>query len=509
MKTTKTIHCKINPALIIILTFFSTPIYPLNPINYASAFFLRQILPSTIVAWINNQPPLWNQQTTEESAAFKDLDFPPDFILGVGTSAYQVDGNCHHSSYATWPHKNPRYKELAGKACDHWNLYKEDIHLMRHELGVAASRFSVEWSRIEPHEGEFDQEALDHYAAVYVEYIRNGIQPFIGFHHYSDPQWFLDKGGFEQPKNKNLFVHFCTRVYQELNAAHSLASLPENLQPRWITFNSPASYAANGYLTGERPPGKKSMASMINVVKNMCAAHRAVYTTIKKDFPHAQIGITHNVYHLYPENPYNPLHRIKAHFGNALVHDIIYDFFINGGPRYTNPWKALWGAASTKKKCLDFICLNHYNHGLIGNKGAVPVPHEMKTDSSQYGICPPSMTLALREIHKELAHPLKIPIYITENGIATTDPVLRNMAIHHNLFAVKQAMNEGIPVKGYFYWSFMDNYEWKDGYSVCYGLYAVDRATLKRTFRGNLEDFYFVRLARRLNLKRSLLTPLS
>jgi beta-glucosidase len=321
-----------------------------NPITAcANRTIFARVLCAGIWHTITNQKPLqWNWEKIKLPAAaiyaqnlkniLKKQNINPDnFLWGVGTSAHQVDGGCKPTecNWAQWEQEQcgKLVKEPAGKACDHWHHYKDDIALMKNKLGVNTYRFSVEWSRIEPREGEFNQEELYHYAAVCDELNKQGIKPLVGFHHYTDPIWFLDAGGFEKEKNIKYFVRFCAKVFECLQGQATM----------FTTFNSPNGYAAKGYLTGITPPGKQNMQLYAEVLKNLLEAHVQIYDTLKKMPGGAgtQIGILHNIHQLDPDSPHNIGSSICCALANMLCHDCIYNFFTSGTFNLYVPTKAL------------------------------------------------------------------------------------------------------------------------------------------------------------------------
>ncbi len=452
--------------------------------NQSLALAATAALAATTLTW-NNYSNYTKQLTWDWDTIKTDTTqfpaqarhFPQDFMWGVGTSSYQVEGNCTNSTYYRWQQSNG-YKEPAGVACAHETHYKEDIARMKNELGVAAYRFSVEWSKIEPQEGVFDQSALNHYVDICAE-LEHGIRPVIEFHHYSDPQWFMDNGGFAQEKNIDLYVRMCTRVFQTLAQKLPELFMSKNI-PYFLTFNSPASYAANGYLTGNRPLGMRSMQTMLEVLKNMLEAHVRVYQAVKK---HPQgmlckVGTTHNIYQLDPLNWFNPVHHLKAHFGNLLVHHSVYQFFTTGTFNITIPCKASVNHTNPlAPHSLDFIGLNYYCHGYMATTtGPLTPTAEIPTDNPQYTIYAEGLYRAIQEISDNLAQPLKIPIIITENGIGTHENATRDLFLKRYLYALAQALKDGYNVMGYIHWSLMDNFEWAHGYTIGYGLYHVDRS---------------------------------
>ena len=422
---------------------------------------------------LQENPLYWDWDQIDSKA----LSFPKDFIWGVATSAHQVEGSCNND-WTAWELDN--VTTPTGKACDHWNRYKTDIQLIK-DLGVNSYRFSVEWSKIEPQPGVFDQNALDHYKDLCIELSKQKIKPFLTLHHYTSPAWFAERGGFEKPENIHYFVRFCSKVF-------------ETLHPfiyRWITFNSPTSYVARAYHEKMAPPGVENMQLMQEVLKNILEAHVQVYHTLK-ELPQgkdAQIGILHNIYHIEPASSWDSW---GASMARSLFDTNVYEFFTTGVFNVSIPFKVSLKHCNKKAiGALDFVGLNYYSHGIIKNFNVTACKQELATLNDMYTIYPEGLYRAIVDISQNLAKPLNIPIYITENGIATDNEQHRELFFKRYLFALSQAIKEGYDVRGYIVWSLMDNYEW-GSYQKPYGIYKVDFATQERTREGRQGAQYFL-----------------
>jgi len=409
---------------------------------------------------------------------------PKQFLWGVGTSAHQVDGGClpYCCSWARWEvlQQGTKIKELAGRACNHWSLYQNDIARIKNELGMNTYRFSIEWSRIEPRQGEFDMLALAHYVDVCKTCIEHDIKPVIGLHHYTDPCWFIDIGGFEKEKNIAHFTIFCTTTCAYLYEHIIQFIEDEHLMPMICTFNSPSGYAAKGYLQGDAPPGRHGdIQAMQTVLVNMLEAHVRVYAALKQIGGNKfKIGILKNIHQLYANNPSNPLSQLGACTAQMLTDEGIFNFFTTGTYNVYLPCLALVEhtnrAAPTS---LDFIGINHYSLGMMNNFQKDLHPDTTThTANKNYCVSPQSLYLAIKEIATRIAKPLNIPMYITENGIAPLDDDTdkKNNFYQTYLYSLLKALMEGYDVRGYITWSLMDNFEWKEGYGIRYGLYHVD-----------------------------------
>ena len=426
-------------------------------------------------------PLYWDWATIDTHKLY----FPEGFLWGVGTSAHQHEGNCTNNDWILW--EQQRNIAQTGDACLHWHHYKDDIQLIK-KLGVNSYRFSIEWSKVEPKQGMYNEIALKHYEDVCKELIKHGIKPVITLHHYTNPIWFAQLGGFEKEKNIIHFVNFCSKIFERL---HPYVHL-------WLTFNSPTSYVARAYHAQLAPPGKQDMQLMQDVLKNMLEAHVQTYQSLKK-LPHgsrSQIGICHNIYQVEPKNFWDRAGCATAH---KLFNENIYQFFKTGHFKVSVPFKASVNHYNpAAPQSLDFIALNYYSHGLMTNFNVDRHPDEITTQNKIYTIYPEGFYRALQELTKELANPLHIPIYVAENGIATNNEAHRKLFFERYLYALSYALNTGCPVKGYFAWSLMDNYEW-GSYDINYGIYEVDFETQKRNCQPRKGAQYFVDVVKKFN----------
>ncbi|HRN78199.1 MAG TPA: family 1 glycosylhydrolase [Candidatus Dependentiae bacterium] len=418
-----------------------------------------------------------------------DIVLPP--LCGVSMSEYQNSGaiNCPDSNWAHWEAQGtingyPTIdgNQTSGIACDFWNNYKNDIQLIK-ELGCNALRLSVEWSIIEPQKGKFNQAAMDHYKDVCNELIANGITPMITLHHFTHPQWFEERGGFEREENIRYFVRFCERIFMHLQDQVKL----------WCTINEIGPYAFQGYIHGAFPPGKHNIYTAATVMKHMLIAHVDVYNTLKalpggKD---TQIGIVHQYLSFESHSYISVLEHIPSLFMNYVFNDAIVHFLKTGElfPRIPLLRRTIVDAPDA----YDFIGLNFYSRVVLksnifdklincdfSTKDIVApacLDGEIMTDM-EYPIYPEGLYIALKEMAQ-----LGKPIYVTENGVPDGNDDRRPLYIKRYLYALSQAIKEGVDVRGYFYWSLMDNFEWDRGYNKKFGLYEADFTTQKRSLR--------------------------
>ena len=397
-----------------------------------------------------------------------EVSFPESFLWGTTTNAYEVEGNCTNNTWYLWETETKNGKpwatERSANACDHWNRYKQDIQKMK-EMGLKAYCFSLSWEKIEPCEGYFDDNALQHYVDVCDELIRNNIKPIIILKDYRDPIWFAHKGGFEKEENITYFVRFCKKVFEQLH----------NKVNQWTTFWNPEVYAINGYLMGSLPPGKKNMHTAATVLKNIVEAHVQVYRAGKEIDETAQIGITKHIYPVEPWNNANPLDHLACRMTNKLMNELLYNFFTKGKFSIKIP---LLCSVTHKNdyapKSLDFIGISYHSHGYMNNFKPMRNPNEIKTDIDRFSVYPEGLYEAIKQVAEQVAKPLNIPIYITQNGVATTDASTQDLFLKRHLYALAKAIDDGFDVRGYFYWTFMDCYSW-GAFDIKMGLLTQDR----------------------------------
>ena len=368
------------------------------------------------------------------------LKFPDGFLWGSATSAYQVEGGIENNdwSQAARQGKVP----AAGRACDHYNLYESDFEIAK-SLGQNAHRFSIEWARIEPEEGKFDEEAIEHYRQVIGALLERGLEPFVTLWHFTLPIWFAQKGGFENPEAPKIFARYCQHVVNELGDSVKF----------WVTINEPMVYATNSYWRGQWPPFGKSFFRFIKVVGNLIRSHNIGYEKIKEVSALAQIGVAkNNIYFESGHNPiYQPLSTLLAWFWNH---------------RFLN------------RISQNFIGLNYYFHRRF--------PRNKNREVSDMGweIFPEGIFHVLRELKK-----YGKPIYITENGLADSKDLKREKFIKDHLGWVWRAIQDDIDVRGYFYWSLLDNFEWAHGFEPRFGLVEIDYQTMARKIRPSAFEY--------------------
>lgn len=387
--------------------------------------------------------------------------FPNGFFWGAATASYQVEGWNENTDWAK-AGKQGRVP-LAGRLADHYHRYEEDFDIAK-KLGHNAHRLSIEWSRIEPREGYFDEVEIEHYRKVIKALRKRKIEPFVTLWHFTLPLWFSETGGFERKDSPEIFARYCAVVAKALQTEIHYFS----------TMNEPNVFGSNGWLRGSWPPFKRfaitDLVSITNsgrtfesraekgfkpfflylrVMKNLAKAHNAAYDSMKAVAPDVQIGVVKHV--IYFHANWNPWNKLKAAIANYS-------------------WTSIY-MNRTHKKC-DYIGLNYYFHKKFGDQATY-----LKTDMD-WDIYPEGIYGSLALLWK-----YKKPLYVTEAGIADREDVHRADYIERQIKAVERAITDGIDVRSHLYWSLIDNYEWALGTEKCFGLVAVNYETLERTIR--------------------------
>lgn len=383
-------------------------------------------------------------------------EFPKGFLWGASTASHQVEGNTQNQ-WSKWEISPGRLAQLehdgliarygkenfiSGLATDHYHRYEEDF-LLAKELGHLATRISIEWSRVEPQEGYFDAGAIEHYRAVIASIRKNGMVPFVTLWHWTFPIWFGDKEGFASRKNIEYFARFAEKMVSELTEVKF-----------WITLNEPEIYAQNSYSMSVWPPQKKNFLAALKVFYNLVHAHRSAYKKMKDVNSLAQIGIAKN--------------NVYFKTCNNQLQSVIAKKFLD--------WSWNYHFLNKISGTQDFIGLNHYFYNRI--RWRTNQNENLKISDMGWEIYPEAIYHVLKDLKK-----YKLPIFITENGLADAKDKQRVWFIKETLLNVHRAISEGVDVRGYFHWSLMDNFEWDKGFWPRFGLIAIDYSTQKRTPR--------------------------
>lgn len=372
------------------------------------------------------------------------LEFPAGFRWGTATAAHQIEGGNHNNDWWDWEHApGTACVEPSGDACDSWHRWREDVAICR-DLGVDDYRFSVEWSRIEPAPGEWSTAAVAHYREQCEALLAVGIDPVVTLHHFTSPRWIAAQGGWTNPATAEHFAAFAGRIMAELGP----------VVRRVCTVNEPNIVSAATYLSGTFPPGTVDVELRRVANRVFIDGHRRAVDAVRSAAPGVPVGITLAlVDYQAVDGGEAKLERIRSR---------VQDEFLD----------ALEGD--------DFVGVQTYSRERIGPDGQLgPEPGRAVVETMGYEVDPEAVANTVRYAWERTGG--AVPILVTENGIATDDDEQRREFVRDALVALHACIGEGIDLRGYTYWSLLDNFEWAYGYPPRFGLVSVDRETFERT----------------------------
>ena len=362
-------------------------------------------------------------------------------MWGTATAAHQVEGNNWNNDWWAWEHdpESP-CTEPSGDACDHYHRYPDDLRLLR-DLGFGAYRFSLEWSRIEPEDGEFSRVALDHYRRMCACCHELGLEPIVTFHHFTTPRWVAARGGWTSPETVDLFARYVERVTAHLG----------ELIGRACTFNEPNVVATFGHQWGLFPPGLRDSDLRRRANDVFIAAHRRAVEIVQGGPGQTPVGLT------------LAMQDMQAVAGGEAFRDaerrVMEDVYLEAA------------------RGDDYVGVQTYSRIRYGAHGMIGPEPGVRTTQMGYEFWPESLEATIRRAW-HVTH--GVPILVTENGIGTADDAERIEYVERALHGVLACLRDEIDVRGYVYWSLMDNFEWTFGYGPKFGLVAVDRETQTR-----------------------------
>ncbi len=400
--------------------------------------------------------------------------FPKRFLWGASTSAHQIEGGLHNQ-WTVWELENARslatrapyhfddlenWSQLSreaknpsnyvsGRAVDHFNRYEEDFDILE-SLNMNALRFGIEWARVEPEEGKWDEAAIDHYRKYLKSLKKRGITPVVTLFHFTLPVWFVQKGGFEKRSNVKYFVRFAKKVIDELGG-----------DIKWlITVNEPTVYVGESYWIGEWPPNKTGKLRGLIVLSNLILAHRRTYR-LSRDVRGMKVSMAHHLMYFYAGD----------------------DAWLSRASAWVADYAANRFVLSRVSKTSDFIGINYYlSYRMYGYRAHNPKQH---LNDLGWDMQPANVQYILEDVSSRY----KLPILITENGLADANDEQRKWWIMETIRGMSQAMKGGAKLIGYLHWSLLDNFEWDKGFWPKFGLVSVHRGTMKRTVRSSAKWF--------------------
>ena len=393
----------------------------------------------------------------------RTVTFPRGFLWGTSTASHQVEGGNRWNDW--WALEQAgRLPHRSGDACRHFELYEQDF-ARASAASQNAHRLSLEWSRIEPRQGQFDDAAIDHYVRVIRALRARGMEPLVTLHHYTNPQWFADLGGWHTPGCVAHFQRFVEHVAPRLVGEVRY----------WLTLNEPTVYAKRAYISGTWPPcAGRSRRRALLALRNMMAAHRVAYECLHRARRDVMVGFAHSTPFVEPCNPRALPDRFVAWMRDLILNRLPY--------RLIDWWRP--------QRWLDFIGVNYYTRSVARWQPwgrAALVGAECRED--HHGAARSYNSLGWEIYPQGLRHTLRkmsrygLPMVVTENGISTLDEEERSSFLQRHVEELALAVEEGLPVLGYFYWTLFDNFEWTEGFESHFGLAAVDRETQVRISR--------------------------
>lgn len=378
------------------------------------------------------------------------LKFPAGFLWGSAVSSYQVEGGIENSD---WSKDFP-----AGRACDYYNRYEKYFDLAK-SLDQNIHRLSLEWSRIEPEEGKFDREAIEHYKKMLIALRNRGIRSMVTIWHWTNPVWFSKKGGWSNPKAPEYFERFVKTIVPEFDGTIDL----------WATLNEPTIYLMLAYFKGQFPPYQKNVFSALDIYLNLSKAHRIAYKAIHNFNKNAKVGAVSNIVYISSTDDKRFINRVMVKLWRHIANDMFLDSI---------------------KDYSDYLGVNYYFHDIIEftpfKFPFIGVSHEGRGSVSDmdWEIFPEGIYHALKDLKK-----YNLPVYITENGVADAKDEKREKFIIDHLTWLHKAIGEGVPVKGYMHWSLIDNFEWTYGFSQKFGLIEFNPETMETRIRPSARKY--------------------
>ncbi len=407
--------------------------------------------------------------------------FPTGFLWGTATSAHQVEGNNTQNNWWAWEQEPGRILQghRSGRACDWWaGRWREDFDRAA-EAGQNAHRLSVEWSRIQPAPDRWDEGALEVYREMLQGLRARHMVPMVTLHHFTDPLWFAERGGWEREDAPQLFAAFVEKVVEGLGDLVSL----------WCTINEPNVLAYMAYLEGTFPPGEHSLRKALRVMVHLLRAHAAAYRVLHRRQPHARVGMAIHYRGFVPARPHSRWDRWVARMLSRLFND----FFPYAAQ--TGVLLFPWGRRREPELqgTQDFVGVNYYTQDRVQfDVRAVDAFFARRfyppdADLSDHGFIANEPEGMYRALH--WAYAFGVPVFVTENGVEDADDDLRPRYLAQHVHQVWRAVQEGLPVQGYFHWTLVDNFEWDRGWTQRFGLWALDVDTQERRKRPSA-DFY-------------------
>lgn len=408
--------------------------------------------------------------------------YPRDFLWGAATSAYQIEGGIEND-WRDWElsyRKNGHALQPCGKATGHWQRYEEDFALLA-SLGCNAYRLSIEWSRICPRMGRFDDRAMMRYIEMIAALRKLGITPMVTLHHFTHPVWFHAAGSWQEPHALQYFLRYIDYVLTHLG----------KLVDWWVTINEPVVLVLGCYFAGMMPPGIQQEEIGVRVMGNLIEAHNECYHRIHEANAVARVGIAHNMMAFAPLRVVHPIDLIVTHLAESFYNWALVEAIERGVLEARLP-SGVFRREFSEKGNIDFWGVNYYTraHMQFDPESSSRMKHVYRNAAglgiSDLGweIFPEGLTTILHRMAN-----FGRPLIITENGLADTDDSRRAFYLREHIYRLDELLREGAPLAGYFHWSLLDNFEWLEGFAPRFGLFEVDYNSFTRRRRPSADAY--------------------
>lgn len=386
--------------------------------------------------------------------------FPESFLWGAATAAHQVEGNNINSEGWVLEHiPGTAYAEPSADAIDHYHRYPADIALLA-ELGFNAYRFSIEWSRIEPEEGEFSYAELEHYRRMLATCHEHGLKPVVTFHHFTSPRWLMRAGGWLDKKTPERFARYCEKVTRHLgDLVHVACTVNEPNLPMLLARLLPFKFeeqdwwrtAAQAFGVSPDRLGLFQFVTQPKMRDVILEAHRRAFDVLHAGPGNFPVGLTLALPDIQQgEGGEEKTAEFRREIGDVYLDQLRDD---------------------------DFVGVQNYGRMVVGAQGLVHPAAGVELNQMGDEYYPEGLEGAIRHV----AQGTGIPVYVTENGLSTTDDSRRVEYYKRALASAANCLKDGLDLRGYFAWSAFDNFEWNSGYRPKFGIIAVDRKTQQRT----------------------------
>lgn len=395
---------------------------------------------------------------------FTPFHFTHSVELGVATAPTQIEGFPTENSWYDWASISEKIVDGSSplRANEHWDRYREDIDLMA-SLHIRHYRLGLEWSRIEPEEGRFDEAVVEHYREELIYMLEKGIRPLVTLHHFSNPSWFERRGGFLNKDSIDIFLRFVRYAVKKIS----------DLCSEYITVNEPNVYAVNGYLYGIWPPGRKKIREAFSVMRNLSICHLRAYEEIHDIFEDKPVRVGYaNHMRVFRAKSNSLFGKLQSKILDCLFQGSVTRLMTTG----RSAFPMYWFSGVKKYPHCDFIGINYYTRCTMHLLQEIPVPEHVPHNDLGWEIYPDGITELCEKYHRLY----KLPVWITENGTCDARDAFRASYIYEHLRRIALSLTF---VERYYHWTFIDNFEWSEGETAPFGLVQNDYATQRRTVR--------------------------